>query len=50
MVKNSHGYAVVETTGLRPDWNDRVIEVGIVQLDASGEITRRSSATRIAGR
>jgi DNA polymerase III subunit epsilon len=37
-----HGYAVVdvETTGLRPSWHDRVIEVGIVQLDASGEITR----------
>lgn len=35
------GYAVVdvETTGLRPAWHDRVIEVGIVQLDAAGAVT-----------
>ncbi|MEV7011430.1 exonuclease domain-containing protein [Streptosporangium sp. NPDC051022] len=36
-----HGYAVidVETTGLRPSWNDRVIEIGIVHLDLAGEVT-----------
>ncbi|MER5420485.1 exonuclease domain-containing protein [Streptosporangium roseum] len=35
------GYAVIdlETTGLRPSWNDRVIEIGIVHLDLSGEVT-----------
>ncbi|GAA3102651.1 exonuclease domain-containing protein [Streptosporangium carneum] len=35
------GYAVidVETTGLRPSWNDRVIEIGIVHLDLAGEVT-----------
>ncbi|MFC4015254.1 exonuclease domain-containing protein [Nonomuraea purpurea] len=37
-----NGYAVIdtETTGLRPTWHDRIIELGIVHLDASGEITR----------
>ncbi|GAA4635931.1 hypothetical protein GCM10023196_083570 [Actinoallomurus vinaceus] len=41
MATAPYGYAVVdvETTGLRPDWHDRVIEVGIVQLDASGDVT-----------
>ncbi|MQA95903.1 MAG: 3'-5' exonuclease, partial [Streptosporangiales bacterium] len=35
------GYAVidVETTGLRTDWHNRVIEVGVVLLDPSGEVT-----------
>ncbi|GII59244.1 hypothetical protein Pth03_76330 [Planotetraspora thailandica] len=35
------GYAVidVETTGLRPFWHDRVVEVGIVHLDPAGEWT-----------
>lgn len=42
MAEGPYGYAVVdvETTGLRPDWNDRITEVGIVHVDASGEITR----------
>ncbi|GAB3988252.1 hypothetical protein GCM10029978_110150 [Actinoallomurus acanthiterrae] len=41
MATAPYGYAVVdvETTGLRSDWQDRVIEVGIVQLDASGDVT-----------
>ncbi|WP_433257036.1 exonuclease domain-containing protein [Streptosporangium sp. CA-135522] len=36
-----HGYAVidVETTGLRPSWNDRMIEIGIVHLDLAGAVT-----------
>lgn len=35
------GYAVldVETTGLRPAWHDRVIEIGIVLLDSAGAVT-----------
>ncbi|MDF5759276.1 exonuclease domain-containing protein [Spongiactinospora sp. TRM90649] len=35
------GYAVidVETTGLRPSWHDRVIEVAVVLLDPLGRIT-----------
>ncbi|MFG2007236.1 exonuclease domain-containing protein [Spirillospora sp. NPDC048911] len=38
---SANGYAVVdvETTGLRPAWRDRVIEIGIVLLDGAGEIT-----------
>ncbi|GII52701.1 hypothetical protein Pth03_10900 [Planotetraspora thailandica] len=42
MPTSTSGYAVVdvETTGLRPAWHDRVIEVGIVHVDDSGEITR----------
>ncbi len=33
-------YAVidVETTGLRPSWHDRVVEIAIVQVDAAGAI------------
>lgn len=33
------GYAVVdlETTGLRPSWHDRIVEIGIVLLDPDGE-------------
>jgi len=35
------GYAVidVETTGLRPSWNDRIIEIGIVHTDLAGRVT-----------
>lgn len=35
------GYAVVdvETTGLRPSWSDRVIEIGVVHLDPAGRAT-----------
>ncbi|MEV6032249.1 exonuclease domain-containing protein [Nonomuraea sp. NPDC052116] len=42
MATAPHGYAVIdtETTGLRPTWHDRIIELGIVHLDASGEVTR----------
>lgn len=33
-------YAVVdvETTGLRTDWHDRVVEIAIVQVDTAGRI------------
>jgi DNA polymerase-3 subunit epsilon len=33
-------YAVidVETTGLRPSWHDRVVEIAVVQLDAAGNV------------
>ncbi len=33
-------YAVIdtETTGLRPSWHDRVIEIAVVQLDAHGRV------------
>lgn len=33
-------YAVidVETTGLRPSWHDRVVEIAVVQVDASGRV------------
>ncbi|GAA1555086.1 hypothetical protein GCM10009678_42610 [Actinomadura kijaniata] len=42
MPVGAYGYAVVdvETTGLRPGRHDRIIEVGIVQVDPSGRITR----------
>lgn len=35
------GYAVidVETTGLRPSWHHRVVEVGVVHLDAACRVT-----------
>ncbi|MEV0626633.1 exonuclease domain-containing protein [Nonomuraea wenchangensis] len=35
------GYAVidVETTGLRPSWHDRIIEIGIVHTDTAGRVT-----------
>ncbi|WP_424535523.1 exonuclease domain-containing protein [Sphaerisporangium viridialbum] len=41
MVNGPIGYAVIdlETTGLRPSWHDRVIEVAIVHLDATGRVT-----------
>lgn len=41
MATAPYGYAVVdvETTGLRPDWDDRIIELGIVHLDVSGQVT-----------
>jgi len=34
------GYAVVdlETTGLRPSWQDRIVEIGVVLLDPDGEV------------
>lgn len=40
-VAAADGYAVVdvETTGLRPSWSDRVIEIGVVHLDPSGRVT-----------
>lgn len=33
-------YAVIdlETTGLRPGWHDRVVEVAVVQVDAAGSV------------
>ncbi len=35
------GYAVidVETTGLRPSWNDRVVEIGVVHVTTNGDIS-----------
>ncbi|GAA3604255.1 hypothetical protein GCM10022419_106150 [Nonomuraea rosea] len=41
MDSSQHGYAVIdlETTGLRPSWHDRVIEVAVVLLDPLGRIT-----------
>lgn len=35
------GYAVidVETTGLRPSWNDRVVEIGVVHVTPDGDIS-----------
>ncbi|MFC4585714.1 exonuclease domain-containing protein [Sphaerisporangium corydalis] len=41
MANEPVGYAVLdlETTGLRPSWHDRIVEVGIVHLDPSGEPT-----------
>ncbi|MGV9308720.1 exonuclease domain-containing protein [Nonomuraea sp. NPDC003727] len=35
------GYAAidVETTGLRPSWHDRIIEIGIVHTDPTGRVT-----------
>jgi DNA polymerase-3 subunit epsilon len=41
MASNPIGYAVidVETTGLRPSWHDRVIEIGIVHTDLTGQVT-----------
>ncbi len=34
------GYAVVdlETTGLRPSWHDRIVEIGVVHLDPNGDV------------
>ena len=34
------GYAVldVETTGLRPSWHDRIVEIAIVQVSDAGEV------------
>ncbi|GAA3828177.1 hypothetical protein GCM10022226_56200 [Sphaerisporangium flaviroseum] len=41
MGTGSTGYAVidVETTGLRPSWHDRIVEVGIVHVDPTGAVT-----------
>jgi DNA polymerase-3 subunit epsilon len=35
-------YAVidVETTGLRTNWHDRIVEIAVVQLDAAGRVER----------
>lgn len=40
MSSSRPGYAVidVETTGLRPSWHDRVVEVGVVLLDPGGVV------------
>src|SRR5690606_21668520 len=39
------GYAVIdlETTGVRPGWRDRVVEVAVVQLDPAGNPEREWS-------
>ncbi|MFE0147843.1 exonuclease domain-containing protein [Nonomuraea sp. NPDC059007] len=41
MTNSQLGYAVIdlETTGLRPSWHDRIIEVAVVLLDPLGRIT-----------
>ncbi|MFI6713461.1 exonuclease domain-containing protein [Nonomuraea sp. NPDC050478] len=41
MTSGPTGYAVidVETTGLRPSWRDRIVEVGVVLLDPHGLVT-----------
>lgn len=41
MSSSQLGYAVidVETTGLRPSWHDRIVEVGVVLLDPGGTVT-----------
>jgi DNA polymerase III subunit epsilon len=38
-----NGYAVVdlETTGLRPSWHDRIVEVGVVLLSPAGDVEGR---------
>lgn len=38
-----NGYAVVdlETTGLRPSWHDRIVEVAVVLLSPSGDVEHR---------
>jgi DNA polymerase-3 subunit epsilon len=43
LASSRRGYAVIdfETTGLFPKTNDRVIEVAVVHVDASGRITGR---------
>ncbi|MEU4403644.1 exonuclease domain-containing protein [Streptosporangium sp. NPDC023963] len=52
MHNSSPGYAVVdlETTGLRPSRHDRIIEIGIVHLDAAGQITGEWSTLVNPGR
>lgn len=46
------GYAVVdvETTGLRPSWSDRIIEIGVVHLDRTGRVTGEWSTLVNPGR
>lgn len=46
------GYAVVdvETTGLRPAWHDRVVEIGVVLLDEAGAVTGEWSSLVNPGR
>ncbi|GGK63534.1 hypothetical protein Sme01_05740 [Sphaerisporangium melleum] len=41
MASGPAGYAVidVETTGLRPSWHDRIIEIGVVHTDLDGRVT-----------
>ncbi|WP_211591411.1 exonuclease domain-containing protein [Microbispora sp. H10836] len=41
MASGPTGYAVidVETTGLRPSWHDRIIEIGIVHVAFDGQVT-----------
>ncbi|MEV0595822.1 exonuclease domain-containing protein [Nonomuraea cavernae] len=41
MTNSEPGYAVidVETTGLRPSWHDRIVEIGVVLLDPRGLVT-----------
>ncbi|MEO3813233.1 exonuclease domain-containing protein [Sphaerisporangium sp. B11E5] len=41
MTDSPAGYAVidVETTGLRPSWHDRIVEVGVVHTDLAGRVT-----------
>ncbi|MFC5821026.1 exonuclease domain-containing protein [Nonomuraea harbinensis] len=41
MSSGQPGYAVIdlETTGLRPSWHDRIVEVGVVLLDPHGFVT-----------
>ncbi|TXK42153.1 hypothetical protein FR742_23595 [Nonomuraea sp. C10] len=41
MTSGPTGYAVidVETTGPRPSWHDRIVEVGVVLLDPRGLVT-----------
>jgi DNA polymerase III epsilon subunit-like protein len=43
MGSSTLGYAVIDlkTTGLWPSWHDRVIEIAVVLLDASGADDRR---------
>jgi DNA polymerase III subunit epsilon len=40
-----NGYAVVdlETTGLRPSWHDRIVEIAVVLVSATGEVEERWS-------
>ena len=51
-VAGADGYAVVdvETTGLRPSWSDRVVEIGVVHLDSAGAVTGEWSTLVNPGR
>ncbi|WP_436762855.1 exonuclease domain-containing protein [Streptosporangium sp. V21-05] len=52
MLNGSPGYAVIdlETTGLRPAWHDRIIEIGVVHLDPAGRVTGEWSTLVNPGR